>query len=37
MGERLFNVLAMVDEFEGELNRAQTRDLKVAKAKGRLR
>jgi len=26
MGERLFNVLAMVAEFEGELIRAQTRE-----------
>ncbi|MBT2550107.1 recombinase family protein [Arthrobacter sp. ISL-65] len=34
----LFNVLAMVAEFEGDLIRARTREgMKVAKAKGRLR
>ena len=34
----LFNVLAMVAEFEADLMRARTREgMKVAKAKGRLR
>jgi len=34
----LFNVLAMVAEFEADLIRARTREgMKVAKAKGRLR
>ena len=34
----LFNVLAMVAEFEGDLIRARTREgMKIAKAKGRLR
>jgi DNA invertase Pin-like site-specific DNA recombinase len=38
MGKLLFNVLAMVAEFEGDLIRARTREgMKVAKAKGRLR
>lgn len=38
LGKLLFNVLAMVAEFEGELIRARTREgMKVAKAKGRLR
>jgi DNA invertase Pin-like site-specific DNA recombinase len=37
-GRLLFNVLAMVAEFEAGLIRARTRDgMKVAKAKGRLR
>lgn len=37
-GKLLFNVLAMVAEFEGDLIRARTREgMKVAKAKGRLR
>lgn len=35
MGKLLFNVLAMVAEFEGDLIRARTREgMKVAKAKG---
>ncbi len=34
----LFNVLAMIAEFEGDLIRARTREgMKIAKAKGRLR
>ncbi|MDQ0618893.1 recombinase family protein [Arthrobacter globiformis] len=38
VGKLLFNVLAMVPEFEGDLIRARTREgMKVAKAKGRLR
>lgn len=38
MGRLLFNVLAMVAEFEGDLIRARTREgMRVAKAKGRLR
>ncbi|MBT2535132.1 recombinase family protein [Arthrobacter sp. ISL-69] len=38
MGKLLFNVLAMVAEFEGDLIRARTREgMKIAKAKGRLR
>ncbi|PPH08863.1 hypothetical protein C5C36_15725 [Rathayibacter sp. AY1G1] len=38
IGRLLFNVLAMVAEFEGDLIRARTREgMKVAKAKGRLR
>lgn len=38
IGKLLFNVLAMVAEFEGDLIRARTREgMKVAKAKGRLR
>lgn len=38
MGKLLFNVLAMVAEFEADLIRARTREgMKVAKAKGRLR
>ncbi|AND17807.1 recombinase family protein [Rathayibacter tritici] len=38
VGRLLFNVLAMVAEFEGDLIRARTREgMKVAKAKGRLR
>ena len=38
MGRLLFNVLAMVAEFEADLIRARTREgMKVAKAKGRLR
>ncbi len=38
MGKLLFNVLAMVAEFEGDLIRARTLEgMKVAKAKGRLR
>lgn len=38
MGKLLFNVLAMVAEFEGDLIRSSTREgMKVAKAKGRLR
>ena len=37
-GRLLFNVLAMVDEFESDLIRMRTREgLAVAKAKGRLR
>ena len=38
MGKPLFNVLAMVAEFEADLIRVRTREgMKVAKAKGRLR
>ncbi|QHC68694.1 recombinase family protein (plasmid) [Rathayibacter sp. VKM Ac-2759] len=38
VGRLLFNVLAMIAEFEGDLIRARTREgMKVAKAKGRLR
>lgn len=38
IGKLLFNVLAMVAEFEGDLIRARTREgMKVAKANGRLR
>ncbi|VEW11623.1 DNA-invertase hin [Brevibacterium casei] len=38
MGKLLFNVLAMVAEFEADLIRTRTREgMKVAKAKGRLR
>ncbi len=38
MGKLLFNVLAMVAEFETDLIRARTREgMKIAKAKGRLR
>jgi len=38
VGRLLFNVLAMVAEFESDLIRLRTRDgMKVAKAKGRLR
>jgi resolvase-like protein len=38
VGRLLFNVLAMVAEFEADLIRARTREgVKVAKAKGRLR
>ena len=38
VGRLLFNVLAMVAEFESDLIRARTREgMKVAKAKGRLR
>ena len=38
MGKLLFNVLAMVAEFEADLIRARTREgMKVAKATGRLR
>ena len=38
VGRLLFNVLAMVAEFEADLTRARTREgMKVAKAKGRLR
>ncbi|MBF5082345.1 recombinase family protein [Quadrisphaera sp. INWT6] len=38
VGRLLFNVLAMVAEFEGDLIRARTREgMTVAKAKGRLR
>ncbi len=38
IGKLLFDVLAMVAEFEGDLIRARTREgMKVAKAKGRLR
>jgi len=38
MGKLLFNVLAMVAEFEADLIRARTREgMKVAKSKGRLR
>lgn len=38
IGRLLFNVLAMVAEFEADLIRARTREgMKVAKAKGRLR
>lgn len=38
VGRLLFNVLAMVAEFEGDLIRLRTREgMKIAKAKGRLR
>lgn len=38
MGKPLFNVLAMISEFEADLIRMRTREgMKVAKAKGRLR
>lgn len=38
MGKLLFNVLAMISEFEADLIRMRTREgTKVAKAKGRLR
>src|SRR3954468_606294 len=38
VGQLLFNVLAMVAEFEGDLIRLRTREgMRVAKAKGRLR
>ncbi len=38
VGRLLFNVLAMVAEFEADLTRTRTREgMKVAKAKGRLR
>ena len=38
VGRLLFNVLAMIAEFEADLIRARTREgMKVAKAKGRLR
>ena len=38
MGKLLFNVLAMIAEFEGDLIRARTREgMKIAKVKGRLR
>ena len=38
VGRLLFNVLAMVAEFEADLIRARTREgMKIAKAKGRLR
>jgi DNA invertase Pin-like site-specific DNA recombinase len=38
VGRLLFNVLAMVAEFEGDLIRARTREgMQLAKAKGRLR
>ena len=38
VGRLLFNVLAMVAEFEADLARTRTREgMKVAKAKGRLR
>jgi DNA invertase Pin-like site-specific DNA recombinase len=38
VGRLLFNVLAMVAEFEADLIRALTREgMRVAKAKGRLR
>lgn len=38
IGKLLFNVLAMVAEFEADLIRSRTREgMKVAKAKGRLR
>jgi DNA invertase Pin-like site-specific DNA recombinase len=38
VGRLLFNVLAMVAEFESDLSRMRTREgMKVAKAKGRLR
>ena len=38
VGRLLFNVLAMVAEFEADLIRARTREgMQVAKAKGRLR
>jgi DNA invertase Pin-like site-specific DNA recombinase len=38
VGRLLFNVLAMVAEFEADLTRARTREgMKLARAKGRLR
>jgi DNA invertase Pin-like site-specific DNA recombinase len=38
VGRLLFNVLAMVAEFEADLIRSRTREgMKIAKAKGRLR
>jgi DNA invertase Pin-like site-specific DNA recombinase len=38
MGRLLFNVLAMIEEFEGDLIRSRTREgMRIAKAKGRLR
>lgn len=38
IGRLLFNVLAMIAEFESDLSRMRTREgMKVAKAKGRLR
>ena len=38
MGKLLFNVLAMISEFEADLISMRTREgMKVAKAKGRLR
>jgi len=38
VGRLLFNVLAMVAEFEADLARSRTREgMKVARAKGRLR
>ncbi|PPG87549.1 DNA resolvase [Rathayibacter rathayi] len=38
MGRLLFNVLAMIAEFEGDLIRSRTKEgMRVAKAKGRLR
>ncbi|MET3808814.1 DNA invertase Pin-like site-specific DNA recombinase [Nakamurella sp. UYEF19] len=38
VGRLLFNVLAMIAEFESDLIRPRTREgMKVAKAKGRLR
>ncbi|PPH95878.1 hypothetical protein C5C95_15285 [Rathayibacter sp. AY1B7] len=38
IGRLLFNVLAMIAEFEGDLIRARTKEgMRVAKAKGRLR
>ena len=38
MGKQLFNVLAMISEFEADLIRMRTREgMQVAKAKGRLR
>ncbi|PPF28058.1 hypothetical protein C5D07_14865 [Rathayibacter tritici] len=38
VGRLLFNVLAIVDEFEEDLIRARTREgMKIAKAKGKLR
>ncbi|PTL71226.1 recombinase [Rathayibacter caricis DSM 15933] len=38
IGRLLFNVLAMVAEFEGDLIRSRTKEgMKIAKAKGRLR
>lgn len=38
IGKLLFNVLAMIAEFEGDLIRARTREgMQIAKAKGKLR
>jgi DNA invertase Pin-like site-specific DNA recombinase len=38
MGRLMFNALAMIAEFEADLNRMRTREgMAVAKAKGRLR